>query len=145
MYSISFKEYLCNFLAFFQGTPGFRSHASRVALYINDGVQCLSKANYEEELEAMWTSLGESHNRRKISRQSFNVRFTIVCVWLQILMTLFLFESTGAAWCTRWITHCRVQLRWNSASCLECVLGHHLAYCVPETRKIELRIKVQCV
>lgn len=57
-----------------QGTPGFRTHAGRVALAINEAIECLNKENYEQELDTLWTKLGESHNRRNISRQAFNVR-----------------------------------------------------------------------
>lgn len=40
---------------------------------IEEAVSSLSKENYIEELERIWNRIGESHNRRKISRQAFEV------------------------------------------------------------------------
>lgn len=38
-----------------------------------EAITSLSKDNYADELETIWNKIGESHNRRKISRQSFEV------------------------------------------------------------------------
>lgn len=56
-----------------QGTPGFRTHAGRVVTVLNDAVTCLDKDDHMVQLESMWTRIGETHNRRKISQQAFNV------------------------------------------------------------------------
>lgn len=63
-----------------QGTPGFRTHAGRVVTVLNDAVTCLDKDDYLTQLETMWTKIGESHNRRKISQQAFNVSGIIIFI-----------------------------------------------------------------
>lgn len=69
---------ISNFLIFFfffkqQGTPGFRTHAGRIMTVFDEAITSLSKENYVEEVERIWSKIGESHKRRKISRQSFEV------------------------------------------------------------------------
>lgn len=39
-----------------------------------EAISSLSNENYVEELERIWNQIGETHQRRKISRQSFEVR-----------------------------------------------------------------------
>lgn len=56
-----------------QGTPGFRSHAGRVVSVFHETVNSLNNENYVEKIESIWNRIGDSHNRRKISRQSFEV------------------------------------------------------------------------
>lgn len=41
-----------------------------------EAISSLSKENYVEEVERIWNKIGETHNRRKISRQAFNVNIT---------------------------------------------------------------------
>lgn len=67
-----------------QGTPGFRTHAGRVITVFNDSVICLDKEDHLAELEALWTKIGESHNKRKISQQAFNVSICDLNIFNQI-------------------------------------------------------------
>lgn len=65
-----------------QGTPGFRTHAGRIMNVFQEAISSLSNENYVEELEEIWNKIGESHNRRKISRQSFEVNFLVNNIFL---------------------------------------------------------------
>lgn len=56
-----------------QGSAGFRSHASRVITVFDEAVATLNDDNYLAALENIWSKIGESHNKRNISRQAFNV------------------------------------------------------------------------
>lgn len=87
-----------------QGTPGFRTHAGRIMAVFQEAISSLSNENYVEELERIWNKIGETHNRRKISRQSFEVSFSsgismCVCVFFTIftlhLFGLFKFATTS--------------------------------------------------
>ncbi|XP_055303353.1 globin CTT-VIIB-3 [Sitodiplosis mosellana] len=79
-----------------KGTPGFRTHAGRVMGVFQEAVSSLSNENYVDELERIWIKIGESHNRRKISRQSFEeLRDVIVSVLMQVCS---LDEAGKTAW-----------------------------------------------
>ncbi|XP_031625243.1 globin CTT-VIIA isoform X2 [Contarinia nasturtii] len=68
-----------------KGTPGFRTHAGRIMTVFQEAISSLNKKNYVDELEQIWNKIGETHNRRKISRQSFNeLRDVIVSVLVQV-------------------------------------------------------------
>lgn len=43
----------------------------------DEAISSLSKENYVEEVERIWNRIGESHERKKISRQSFEVSVTL--------------------------------------------------------------------
>lgn len=58
-----------------KGTPAFRAHASRVVNMFSSTVDCLRLPGGWEEIPNLWREVGESHNRRKISKASFLVSF----------------------------------------------------------------------
>lgn len=64
-----------------------------------EAISSLSKENYVEELERIWNKIGESHNRRKISRQSFEVSWTAIWYFFQLKFVLVLFEFATSSGC----------------------------------------------
>lgn len=57
----------------FQGSKSFRTHAGRVVTVINDAIVALDSPDATKQLEEMWGKIGESHFKRKISKESFDV------------------------------------------------------------------------
>lgn len=98
----------CKFLAFsqhiltyshFQGSAGFRSHAGRIITVFDEAIASLSDDNYLAALENIWSKIGDSHNKRKISRQAFHVStsftFTINGIIYFGIFVLYVFYSNN--------------------------------------------------
>uniref|UniRef100_A0A336LW33 CSON006171 protein n=1 Tax=Culicoides sonorensis TaxID=179676 RepID=A0A336LW33_CULSO len=68
-----------------KGTPAFRAHASRVMNTFNATVDCLSCPGGWEEIPNIWREIGESHNKRKISKKSFmELRDVVVSILIAV-------------------------------------------------------------
>lgn len=61
-----------------KGTAPFRAHASRVVNSLSATIDCLRLKDGWEEIPNLWREIGESHNRRKISKASFLVSIVLV-------------------------------------------------------------------
>lgn len=75
-----------------KGKPSFRVHASRIINRFDATVDCLkqelSNLNADEankELEDIWRDIGESHEKRKITRRSFLVRFKLILIRISFM------------------------------------------------------------
>ncbi|XP_037038743.1 globin CTT-VIIA [Bradysia coprophila] len=55
-----------------KGSKSFRTHAGRVVTVINDAIVALDSPDATKQLEEMWGKIGETHSKRKISKESFN-------------------------------------------------------------------------
>ncbi|XP_063705499.1 globin CTT-VIIB-7-like [Culicoides brevitarsis] len=68
-----------------KGTPAFRAHASRVMNAFCTTVDCLQLPGGWDELPIIWREIGENHERRKISKASFEeLREIIVSVLIDV-------------------------------------------------------------
>lgn len=71
----------------FQGSTGFRTHAGRIIAVFDEAIVSLSDDDYLPALERIWSKIGESHNKRQISRQAFHVsRQTTLLLLLPIII-----------------------------------------------------------
>lgn len=66
-----------------KGSKTFRTHAGRVVTVINDAIVALDSPDAVEQLEEMWGKIGETHSKRKISKDSFNVTYSVTFLLLR--------------------------------------------------------------
>ncbi|KAJ6636000.1 Globin CTT-VI [Pseudolycoriella hygida] len=71
-----------------KGSKSFRTHAGRVVTVINDAIGVLGSPDAIAQLEEMWGKIGETHSKRKISKDSFNELKIVICEVLTAVCAL---------------------------------------------------------
>jgi len=68
-----------------KGTPAFRAHASRVLNTFSATVDSIQLEGGWEEVKNIWNEIGQSHSKRRISREAFlELRDVIVGILVEV-------------------------------------------------------------